>query len=311
MGKSGSITVERLLAGIQNNKCAIHIARLEAVERCKIYNQLTFERLMRKQGDIVRTLHSAADDWNEAMLITLLRYLGGAANKGAMERLAPLVSYRNLMRENNSVATLEAMLLGCAGLLDIYPEDSYIARLRHEFNHLAAKYNLSAMLAGEWQLTGIYPSTHPTLRIAQLAACLHDNAISMSRITECKFRDDVRRLFASRASEYWIEHAIPNIDPTQVSRHIGSFTSDILGINFVAQLTFAYGDYTDSNELKTRAITLLENLPAEDNRYMRIWNSQDGVARNAYESQALLQLSREYCSKRRCAECPLARQLML
>ena len=86
---------------------------------------------------------------------------------------------------------------------------------------------------------------------------------------------------------------------------MGQFKSDLMGINFVAQIAFAYGSYTQSNRLIDNATALLEDIPAEDNRYIKAWNSVDAIARNAYESQALLQLSTEYCIKGRCEECPL------
>ena len=83
----------------------------------------------------------------------------------------------------------------------------------------------------------------------------------------------------------------------------------IIGINLVSVLQFAYGSYTGREALRDSALTLLERLPAEDNRYMRAWQAAGVRPRNAFESQALLQLATEYCAARRCAECPVGRRI--
>ena len=84
----------------------------------------------------------------------------------------------------------------------------------------------------------------------------------------------------------------------------------IIGINLVSVLQFAYGSYTGREALRDSALTLLERLPAEDNRYMRCWQGAGVKVRNAFESQALLQLATEYCPAKRCAECPVGRRIL-
>ena len=75
-------------------------------------------------------------------------------------------------------------------------------------------------------------------------------------------------------------------------------------------LQFAYGSYTGREALRDSALTLLERLPAEDNRYMRGWHDAGLMPRSAFESQALLQLATEYCAAKRCAECPVGRRIL-
>ena len=76
-------------------------------------------------------------------------------------------------------------------------------------------------------------------------------------------------------------------------------------------LQYAYGSYTGRDALRDNALALLERLPAEQNRYMRAWREAGGPQpRNAFESQALLQLATEYCAPRRCAACPLGRRIL-
>ena len=62
-------------------------------------------------------------------------------------------------------------------------------------------------------------------------------------------------------------------------------------------------------QARDSALSLLERLPSEDNRFMRAWSGEGIPIRNAFESQALLQLATEYCARTRCAECPVGRRI--
>ena len=115
--------------------------------------------------------------------------------------------------------------------------------------------------------------------------------------------------FCIEAPSYWRTHHVPGAESDESPKRIGAFKANIIGINLVAVLQFAYGSYTGSERLRDSALTLLERLPAEDNRYMRAWQAAGVRPRNAFESQALLQLATEYCAARRCAECPVGRRI--
>ena len=286
-------------------RCIEGISRIEPIYRFELINRLAYERFERKYRDIVEIYHRANDNWGQTFHEMLFRVVGGTSNKLVFQELARRVTHTMVQRENNSIVSLEALLLGTAGLLDLYGEDDYIRHLKSDFEHLRIKYNITPLSLKDWRLKNIYPHNHPTLRITQLASCLHNGTITMSSVTACRRRRDVYRLFTGRSSEYWVERFMPNASNLDITRRMGQFKSDLMGINFVAQIAFAYGSYTQSNRLIDNATALLEDIPAEDNRYIKAWNSVDAIARNAYESQALLQLSTEYCIKGRCEECPL------
>ncbi len=288
-------------------ECAKQLAQLNGVEQCSLFNDLTYERMKRKQKELIRVLLSTNKDWNQTMLIILFRYIGGNHNKAAAERLARIVRHNPLVRESNSLRSLEALLIGSSGLLDICENCDYIESLRSEFEHLAAKYSIEPMDARAWRLSGMYINNHPILRLAQIAACMHRNSISMANILSCKSRHDVRRLFNAQASKFWVDMLQYRYKGEYISKNIGSFTGNVLGINFVAQMIFAYGYYTQSDTFKSQAIELLEDIPAENNRYITFWNQFSTVTESSLDSQALIQLSREYCEVGRCEECPLRR----
>ena len=148
------------------------------------------------------------------------------------------------------------------------------------------------------------------LRLAQAAEFFAQDEFIMERAMACRTEEDVRRLFCIEAPSYWRTHHVPGAESDESPKRIGAFKANIIGINLVAVLQFAYGSYTGSERLRDSALTLLERLPAEDNRYMRAWQA-GGVSVRATPSsrRPCCRLATEYCAGRRCAECPVGRRI--
>lgn len=303
-------TIERLKAGAGSCACGGFLAALDPLQRAEICNALLFDRLDRKIRR-VGTLHCEADEnWNQTFYLLYFRTLGDRQNQEAYLELARRVPYRIALRERLVPHAVEAMLFGASGLLELYRDDEYTLRLRRSFEYLAAKYRIEPMDASAWTLANIRPANHPALRLAQAAEFFTQDEFVMERAMSCRTEEDIRRLFRIEASPYWRTHHTPGAQGEESPKRIGSFKADIIGINLVAVLQFAYGSYTGNERLRDSALTLLERIPAEDNRYMRRWADHGARPRNAFESQALLQLATEYCDAARCAECPVGRRIL-
>ena len=263
------------------------IMRLSDFERELFYRNIATERLERKRDDI----EALDSDWPQRVYILLMRYLVGAPNREAAITLARTVPYNIVMRECGTLKGAEALVIGASGLLESFGDDDYLRALRQEFAHLRAKYSITPMRASEWQTQRIYPNNHPLLRLAQAVAVVRSGAISMSNIVECGTTRDLQQMFGAPASDYWTQ-LIGGTTP--LTPRIGAMRRNILGINFVAPIIYAYGCSQGEQHKETyskRSLSLLTALPAEDNRYMSEWMSRGITPKNALESQALLQLS--------------------
>lgn len=166
------------------------------------------------------------------------------------------------------------------------------------------------MRASAWQIREIRPYNHPVLRLAQIAAFLSQKDFVMNSLLECRKPSDVEKLFGVEASPYWVSHFIPAELTKDVPKRIGREKSHLLGINLVAPLQYAYGSYLDNETLRARAMSLLEAIPPERNRFLNRWYDCGVKVQNAFESQALLQLSTEYCLRQRCSECPIGMRIV-
>ena len=284
------------------------MAELEPQRRAILFERLFKERMNSKQRVITETFKSAGEEWNQTLYTTLLKYLGSTHNGAAMEQLSKIVSYNMLAKESGELRTLEALLLGGAGLLDLYTEDGYIKMLKLEFGHLAAKYSITPMNAEVWRLQNIYPNTHPTLRLVQFAASMYRHSISFSEAMKCHTRKDVHKLFSGCASEYWLDNFYLGTTKHEASARIGSFTSDLLGINVIIPTLIANGLYMDDARLIRQAMELAQSIPTEQNRYINMWQRGSApISISAIDSQALLHLSRTYCENGACDKCWLYR----
>lgn len=303
-------SIESLKQGAKYCECCRHIQSIDALCLSTLLTRLAYERLERKARDIMRTFRLCNESWNECFHTMLLGVLGGMDNRAPMLRLAERVTNNMLMRENSSKVKLEALLLGGAGLLDIYGDDDYLQLLRQEFAHLRAKYNIKPMSATEWQLTNIYPHNHPTLRLTQLAACYFNRDFTMQSALACTTNKAVYQFFGGETSDYWLDNFSVANSRSVMNYRMGHLKSDLLGINLIAPMMFAYSTYTQNEAALNNAIHLQESIVAENNKYTKPWSMAGFEMRNAFESQALIQLSKEYCSRLRCEECPLSQQLI-
>ena len=89
------------------------------------------------------------------------------------------------------------------------------------------------------------------------------------------------------------------------NKSIGKESIHILLINTVVPLLFTYARYADSQNLRDKALHLLEEIKAEKNHITEIYSQLNFPDKSAQDSQAFLQLYHQYCLPRRCLACSI------
>src|SRR5687767_10570668 len=91
---------------------------------------------------------------------------------------------------------------------------------------------------------------------------------------------------------------------------MGKASVENVAINTVIPLLVAYGKSRDEQSYVDRAEELLRQVRAEENRITKNWSAAGWRVKNAFDSQALIQLFNSYCTPRQCLNCTIGAALL-
>jgi len=276
-------------------------------------SSLTAERLERKTNAIRECSEALQNDWEAVCFSTLARNFGFSVNSDAFEVWSHHMPLNAAVHHRDNPLQIEALFFGQAGLLDTSilsddrrkaaEEDAYFQQLKTEYRFLANKFSLSPMDGKQWKFLRLRPQNFPTIRLSQLANLYCSANFSLSKLTDCATAADIYSLFNVEASDYWRNHYLFGVESKTTKRHLSRTSIDILTINTVVPLLFAYGRYRTNETLCDRALNLLEQIKTENNHIVRMWQDCGLKVESATDSQALIQLKKNYCDRRDCLRC--------
>lgn len=290
--------------------CQSYIADIDPFVMQQWYESLTVERLENKTAAIAENLRLTNNNWEESFYYTVAQSFGFKTNAQPFLMLAQSLPLNVIAHHKNSLTQVEALLFGQAGLLPAEPTDDYTQLLTREYNHLKIKYRLEPIPSHVWKFARMRPGNLPTVRIAQLASLISKSSALLSKMIECQLVDDVKHLFATSVSDYWLTHYVFEKPSARKDKNLGDESLNLLVINAFVPFMFHYGKSIGKTELTDRALQWLEDVPAEKNNIISQWGEFRVSARCALESQALIQLTNNYCKPRRCLACRVGRQVM-
>ena len=292
--------------------CATKIKQVPHLTIVEWVEGLAFERLHGKVERIHQLLDSFNGSWEDVCYVTLARNFGFGINNDAFERLARRTPLRLLGKHSDSVLQIEALLFGQAGMLDAQKPgmDSYYNQLCTEYAFLSNKFQLTPMEKESWKLFRIRPQNFPYRRIAMLAQFIEGGFRMMNRILDAEGEKEMRALFEVELSGYWTKHYTFGKPNERATATLSRSSIDIILINTVAPLLYAYSELTGNYEMTDKAIKLLEDLRAESNSIVSHFVAYGIDCPDALTSQALVQLKREYCDARKCIYCKIGHHLL-
>ena len=264
---------------------------------------LQMERFEQKATLLNERLKRCQGNWEDAFFITLARNFGFGLNGDAFETWAHQLPFRAVDKHRNDLFQIEAIFFGQAGILEDSDGDGYYLRLKKEYTYLQHKFGLIPMDASLWRFLRLRPANFPHIRIAQLACLYHRAYGLLSRIMETETLQGVRDILKGGTSEYWLTHYTFGGSSPSRPKALSNTSLDLLIINTVVTFLYAYGLHKGNRVLCARAGSFLEELKAENNYITRMWEQCGMKASNAADSQALIQLKKEYCDKKKCLYC--------
>ncbi len=277
-------------------------------------SRLLVERIEDKARRITATHNLSDKRWEETLFRTLARNFGFGIQGDAFEKWANILELTALGKHRDNLLQIEAVFFGQAGLLesDSIPEyyrteaerTPYYNELKKEYKFLSTKFNLQQADHAIWRSGG---TGTPHARIARLAAMYHKSNVSISSIAECDTLDELKRVLQTPLQGYWNNHTIfGGTTTTGKPESISTKHLHLLIINTIVPILYSYGKHRKDTALCNKAEDHLHLLPPEDNSIIRSWAKMGVNANCAADSQALIQLKKEYCNKKKCLDCQFA-----
>lgn len=292
--------------------CLERLPAIDPVFRLQWMDALLAERLERKTDDILRWLDLYQKDWNEVFYILLCRNFGFGVNSDAFERLARSLPLKCILKQRPSASQVEALFLGQAGLLNDSNGNRhhYYRLLQQEYSFLRKKYGLEPLEPHIFRNLRLRPDATPHIKLVELAAIWIRHDTLFSSVLSARTPRELKDFFRVPASAFWDTHYNFLRPSPHRKKQLGENALNMLLINTVVPLMFAYGLYHQMDEHKARALRLLASIPPEQNSIISLFSQVGMKPRNAGDTQALIQLKRNYCEQKKCLYCRLGFQLL-
>lgn len=291
-------------------RCAKGLERVEDFWFFFILQSLAVERLERKVNDIRQLLQLTGNDWEECFYRLLCKYWSGNVNSAAFYQLSLFLPYKLLLKYADRPLIVEALIFGVSGLLERAGEEEYVNRLKREYAYYRAKHHLVEMPAQQWRFMRIRPKGFPTVRLALLSAFICRFGAAVPRLMEAMSVKEVTAVFEVQASSYWDTHySFQKVSAVRTKR-MGVELRHILLINTVVPFLYIYGREQGNEKLVEKALGWLEDLEPERNFIVESWKKCGFVFDSALQTQALIQLRKEYCDKYLCLKCPVGKEVL-
>lgn len=297
-----------LMASDRTPRCSAVAGSLPLLMVHNWMTSLTLERFEDRTRQIMQRRETLDKNWEDTLFVTIARNFGFGINGDAFEAWAQSIPMGAVAKHRDDLFQIEAIFFGQAGLLDdngdTYPDGDYYLRLQREYRYLRQKFSLTPINPMKWRFLRLRPQNFPHIRIAQLAMLYFEQHLNLSRLISADSIDAVKALLTTHVSDFWRTHYTFNSQPSKAADKILSEKSrNLLVINSVAPILFAYGKYKSNHDLCEHAFELWQQLKPEDNHIIRNWKAAGVECESAADSQALIQLTRAYCEPHECLRC--------
>jgi Protein of unknown function (DUF2851) len=271
--------------------------------------RLYFERLERKSDEIEILLKQSANNWEAVLFKLLTKNFGLKVNGEAFYSLSKSFEFSVLRKNQSKLLSLEALFFGQFGLLENDVQEHYVLELKSEYQFLSQKFMLSRQGVIPLQFFRLRPPNFPTIRLSQLANLYYKEHNLFSKVINASSLKEFYQLFSVSTSAFWETHYTFNKASKKTTKKVTKAFVDLLLINTIIPLKFSYAKH-QGKMLNEEIVLLMQQLVSEKNSIINKFKTLKKVPTSALQSQALLQLKNEYCSKNKCLQCAVGNSIM-
>ena len=270
---------------------------------------LYLERLERKSQAIEEMLTRSKNDWEAVLFKSLAKNFGLKVNGESFLSMSNSFDFSIIRKTQSNPELLEALFFGQVGILEEQIENGYYQHMADHYKFLKQKFVLSNSHVAPLQFFRLRPPNFPTIRLSQLAMLYHKEQHLFSKIIEASTVQELYKILKVSTSEFWNNHYTFEKESKSTKKILTDSFVDLLLINTILPLKFSYAKHQGHSAVDV-VLSIVQEIDSEKNSIVDKFNSIKRVSTSALQSQALIQLKNEYCSKNKCLKCAIGNSLL-
>ena len=289
--------------------CELTILEVDSFTMNHWIERLYLERLETKYKAIEKQLVESKHDWEAVLFWQIAKNFGLKVNGDAFLSIAKSIDFSVIRKLQQDVFQLETLFFGQSGLLETDVQDSYISDLRNHYKFLKNKFSLSNEGVLPVQFFRLRPPNFPTIRLAQLAYLYSQQTNLFSKLMKARSLEKLYAVFEGATSTFWETHYTFEKTSKFAPKKLTKSFINLLIINTIVPIKFAFNKF-NRHQTQEDVVSIMQHIPMEHNRIVDKFHSLYAFGKTALDSQALIQLKQNYCSKNKCLQCAIGSALL-
>lgn len=290
--------------------CSEFISSVSSLDWIAWQDRLVSERFERKVKEVQIMYKLSGKNWESVIFQLLAKSLGGTVNKEPFLILSKQLNLSFLKKHRENLFVVESILFGMSGFLGESYQDLYPKALKREYLFYKAKFSLFEMEAFWWKWLRLRPSSFPTIQLALLASLLH-NLSDLEVLFQADSFKDFKKIIHKNSclTFYWENHYKFDQPSKEKTKNWGDDLLKRIFINAVIPYQIAKDELV-AGKGAFEYLQKMNDLKWENNKIIRRWQSLEVSISTSYDSQAMIQLNKEYCSRKKCLNCNIGLRIL-
>ena len=276
--------------------CSNLIDKIESIYIQKMKDKAIINRLDKKSN--LKIIDNEIE-YDQIMYFYFANSFGMKVNSIPFQQITHHLPLKVLKREKSE--NINVLLKGISGFIsDFDSEHQNLYNTETKlWEFLRKKYNLSQIDQFQWKKKGLRPSGFPEIRLIQFSEFVQLFDFNTELFSKSPL-DIIFRIKTVLDFE-GTDKNIPKISDR---------TKDLIIINGLVPFMWWYGNQKKDILLREKAIEILKNIKSESNYIINKWLKVGLDSKKAFDSQSLLEIYNEFCSKKQCLSCVVGNKIL-
>lgn len=265
--------------------CSSQISKVDVIYLESMMEKVMLDRMSRKTNFISSNLNVVEP--NQLLYLLIARAFGTKVNQLPFEELVTRLPIHLLKRYSKEK---QISLIHWTSGLTSHPS---FGVLPNQWVQLNNHYKIGSVASHSWKSKGLRPASKPENRIAQFSAFIAQL--------------DIALLMEYLPSEKVVEYIFSTVESinNNLKHKLSPAFTELIIINSIVPFLWWYGNHQQNSSYQELAFELLTTLKPEKNKMIDQWKKSGVSPKNAFESQALMELYNEFCLNNKCLSCTI------